>query len=165
MELSRHEEHGGDIVCYPWWPECDQRPQYRDLEKRNGRCKDPSDESKCQTDHGKKGETWTEGIFVVVCKHLIVYGWHVMLEPESPSDVFTLLLTRIPPTLYPKLVFYDNGCKVHEYTTNRRPSMLKQIKFLVDSFHFGHIQKPIHACPRCFYAKDYPEHERKLPSL
>jgi hypothetical protein len=58
------------------------------------------------------------GIFKVTCAHAVAYGFHFMKEPESPSDLLTLLLTCWPrDMLLPALLWYGNlhvqGVQVH----------------------------------------------------
>jgi hypothetical protein len=95
------------------------------------------------------------GIFKVTCPHGVVYGFHFMKDHESPSDLFTLLLTRWPrDRLLPALMWYDNMCKAYEYIIKREPWMLKFMRAVVDSFHYGSSQQvPLHKCPRCFDTK------------
>ena len=91
--------------------------------------------------------------------HGIVYGYHFLKDPESPSDFFTLLLTRFPRDKLPALVYYDNACKLYEYILNREPWMLKTMRLLVDTFHYGSwrgSQSPIHKCPTSFDTKAHP---------
>jgi hypothetical protein len=97
------------------------------------------------------------GLMLYVCQHGVPYGWVLMKRGESPADVFKLLLTRFPSDKMPKLVVYDNGCKVEEYTLNREPWMCNIIKFIVDNFHYGGNRgtDPIHKCPDAFDSKRY----------
>jgi len=97
------------------------------------------------------------GLMLYVCQHGVPYGWVLMKRGESPADVFKLLLTRFPPGKMPKLVVYDNGCKVEEYSLNREPWMCNIIKFIVDNFHYGGNRgsDPIHKCPDAFDSKRY----------
>ena len=40
----------------------------------------------------------------------------------------------------PKMIIYDNGCKLHQYALNREPVHFKNTVFLVDRFHWrGHM--------------------------
>jgi len=55
---------------------------------------------------------------------------------ESPR--FQIFLTRFLKP--PKLIVYDNACKLHQYSLNREPDNFKFTKFLIDKFHWkGHV--------------------------
>jgi hypothetical protein len=89
--------------------------------------------------------------------HGVVVWFHFLKEPESPNDIFTLLLTRIPREKLPGMFFYDNGCKLYEYILNREPWMLKNLRIIVDSFHYGSWRSiPVHKCPHSFDTKANP---------
>jgi hypothetical protein len=143
------------LAWYPNWPLLYTRPRYEGLEQEDGRSKDKSAYTKC--DGGQKKESpgqrkFNPGIFKVTCVHGVVYGFHFMKEPESPSDLFTMLLTRWPRgRLLPALLWYDNMCKAYEYIIKREPWMLKFMRALVDSFHYGSaLRIALHKCPQCF---------------
>ena len=56
------------------------------------------------------------------------------------DDLFDIILCRfvVPPV--PAVIIYDNRCKLHQYALNREPRHFRDMKFLVDRFHWrGHI--------------------------
>lgn len=143
------------LEYYPHWPKLFHRPQYAQYEGADGKSKQPSDFRKCDTgaQEFRMGQNkWTPGLFLVCCGHGIIYGFHFLKHHESPNDFFTLLLTRFPRDQLPRVVAYDNGCKLHEFTLNRAPWMLRGGPvIMVDSFHFGgHQLVPTHKCPHAF---------------
>lgn len=144
------------LSVYPWWPQVASRPWYSKLETEDGKSKNSSDDTKCakERDDGRDAN-WTDGIMVVVCPHLVIYGFHIMTRKESPNDVFTVLSTRIPPESRPAVIFYDNGCKLVQYILKREPQLLAKTRICVDRFHFGPIQKPIHNCSPAFCPTTY----------
>jgi hypothetical protein len=138
------------------------RPQYTRLEWEDGRSQQKSWYLKCDNTEPRVGtgqRKFSPGLFKVTCVHGIVYGYHFLKDPESPSDFFTLLLTRFPRDKLPALVYYDNACKLYEYILNREPWMLKTMRLLVDSFHYGSWRgtAPVHKCPTAFDTKAHPQ--------
>jgi hypothetical protein len=149
------------LAWYPNWPLLYTRPRYDGLEHANGRSQDTSVYTKCDGTENKESpgqRKFNPGIFKVTCVHGIVYGFHFMKEAESPSDLFTLLLTRWPRCRQlPALMWYDNMCKAYEYIIKREPWMLKLMRALVDSFHYGSaLRIAIHKCPQCFNTQAHP---------
>jgi hypothetical protein len=169
------------LAWYPNWPLLHTRPRYDGLEYENGRSTDTSVYTKCDSSLNKAEapgqRTYNPGIFKVTCLHGTVYGFHFMREHESPSDLFTLLLTRWPrDRLLPALVWYDNMCKAYEYIIKREPWMLKFMRVFVDSFHYGSkLKLALHKCPQCFnphthfiaalFNSQYEEHGNSFLSL
>ena len=154
------------LACYPNWPLLYTRPRYEGLEYASGRSQDTSVYTKCDGTENKESpgqRKFNPGIFKVTCVHGIVYGFHFLKDDESPNDLFTLLLTRFPHDKRPALVFYDNACKLYEYILNREPWLLKDMRVLVDSFHYGGWRArgmlgtnvPIHKCPNSFDTKEH----------
>ena len=61
-----------------------------------------------------------------------------MKTHESPKHLFKIFLTCFESL--PKMIIYDNSCKLHQYVLNREPSHFKDTLFFVDRFHWrGHI--------------------------
>ena len=56
------------------------------------------------------------GIFTVFCHHGVCYGFQVMETCESPRHPFQIFRSRFPAT--PKVIIYDNACKLHQYCLN-----------------------------------------------
>lgn len=154
-------EHAS-VACYESWPQLYTRPRYAAFEDEHGRSREKGMYRKCDnskpTALPNSQQKFTPGIFKVSCVHGITYGFHFLKHPESPNEFFTLLLTRFPRDQLPHLLFYDNGCKLHEYILNREPWMLKAMKIFVDNFHYGSSRGPggvpIHKCPSSFCASN-----------
>ena len=82
--------------------------------------------------------TLTPGIFTIYCPHGVCCGFEVMKTHESPKHPFEIFLTRFESP--PKIIIYDNSCKLHQYILNREPTHFKDTLFFVDRFHWrGHI--------------------------
>ena len=80
----------------------------------------------------------TLDIFTICCPHGVCCGFKVMKTHESPKHPFEIFLTRFESL--PKMIIYDNSCKLHQYVLNREPSHFKDTLFFVDRFHWrGHI--------------------------
>lgn len=78
--------------------------------------------------------------------HPCSYSWHfyyhgvcyVMSSPESPHHPFHIF--RMTFEVPPRLIIYDNACKLHQYCLNREPLFFKHTQFAVDRFHWrGHV--------------------------
>ena len=80
----------------------------------------------------------TPGIFTIYCHHGICYGFQVMDSHESPCYPFKIFRSRFKSA--PKLIIYDNACKLHQYCLNREPAFFSHTQFSVDRFHWkGHV--------------------------
>ena len=85
-----------------------------------------------------KKRTLSSGIFTFFCPHGICYGFQLMRTPESPRIPFDILMRRFQTM--PRIIIYDNACKLHTYCLKREPARFKDTKFLVDRLHFrNHI--------------------------
>ena len=58
---------------------------------------------------------------------------------ESPRTAFDIMTRRFNNV--PKLVIYDNACKLHLYCLKREPKRFQNTRFLVDRLHYrkGHV--------------------------
>ena len=56
------------------------------------------------------------GIFTVYCPHRVCYGFEVMQGCESPKVPFDIFTSRFHSP--PKVIIYDNACKLHTYCSN-----------------------------------------------
>ena len=62
-----------------------------------------------------------------------------MATHESSRHPFQQIF-RSRFTVAPKLIIYDNACKLHQYCLNREPCFFDHTQFAVDRFHWhGHI--------------------------
>ena len=78
------------------------------------------------------------GIFTVFCPRGICYGVEVMLSCESPRHPFSIFRHRFH--VAPRVIIYDNACKLHQYCLNREPHFFSSTLFVVDRFHWrGHV--------------------------
>ena len=111
------------------------------LQQGTGRYKADSKSEK-QKDQCRK-ESWghptlSPGIFTIYCQHGICYGFSVLSDCESPKHPFEIFRQRFK--VAPKIIIYDNACKLHQYCLLREPAFFKYTLFLVDRFHWkGHV--------------------------
>ena len=78
------------------------------------------------------------GIFTIFCPHGICYGFEVMQSCESPRHPFEIFRRRFHTA--PRVIIYDNACKLHQYCLNREPNFFANTLFVVDRFHWrGHV--------------------------
>ena len=158
-----------EVAFYPFWtgggfPRA--RPHFALLENNQGESNHAADDAKCRHDISIVPDArWTDGIFTVVCPHQVFYGFHVMTRKESPNDLYTVLHRYFPEGKRPKVVFYDNGCKLHQYVFKRTPHWLKYMRICVDAFHFGPIVRPNHNCSLAFSPRSYMNFIRKYLNL
>ncbi|XP_077986107.1 uncharacterized protein LOC144440592 [Glandiceps talaboti] len=78
--------------------------------------------------------TLSPGIFTVYCQHKVCLGFEVMKQHESPATPFKIIKQRFQRA--PRIIVYDNGCKLHQYCLNREPEFFKHTIFLVDRLHW-----------------------------
>ena len=86
-----------------------------------------------------KHPTLTPGFFTLLCKHGVCIGFQFMDSPESPRTAFNLLVRHFDKM--PRIVIYDNACKLHLTALKREPVLFQNTKFMVDRLHYrqGHI--------------------------
>lgn len=82
----------------------------------------------------------THGVLVFMCALCKgVLGFSLMDAAEGPRQVFEILVTRWAKP--PRVVFYDNACKLATYCFARDPMHFRETTFLVDHLHFkGHVR-------------------------
>lgn len=52
----------------------------------------------------------TQGVFNVVCSHVITLGFRCLFRAESVGEALSVVLERFPKL--PKVIFYDVACKL-----------------------------------------------------
>ena len=78
------------------------------------------------------------GLFTMFCPHGVCIGFQLMNAVESPRTAFNILNRRFKA--YPRLVVYDNACKLHLFALKREPKRIQDTRFMVDRMHFrGHV--------------------------
>ena len=68
----------------------------------------------------KRHARLSPGLFTMFCKHGIAIGFQLMSDTESPKTAFNILVGRFP--IIPKIIIYDNACKLHLYAIKREPA-------------------------------------------
>jgi hypothetical protein len=82
--------------------------------------------------------TLTPGLFTAFCPHGICLGFQMMEACESPRTALDIMVRRFDEM--PKLVIYDNACKLHAFALKREPVRFKNTRFMIDRMHArGHI--------------------------
>jgi hypothetical protein len=147
------------LACYtlPGWEQKRGLPHYSTFEHPDGRSR-TSEELKCATGKtvtewdaenvpglvkgtgklsGKKGSASkrpkrTRGAFVFCCPHRIIYGFHIMLQGESPRDAFVVLYTRLRREDLPDVLVHNNACALRNYCMRRAPAFFRDVRFVVD---------------------------------
>ncbi|GAQ92640.1 hypothetical protein KFL_010800040 [Klebsormidium nitens] len=162
-----------ELACYtlPGWEQRRGVPWHSSFEHPDGRSR-TSEEFKCATGKtvtewdaenvpglvkgagklsGKKGSgskrpKRTRGAFVFCCPHRIIYGFHIMLRGESPRDAFVVLFTRLRREDLPDVLVHDNACALRNYSMRREPAFFRDVRFVVDRFHFSKAGSEVHKC-------------------
>lgn len=106
-------------------------------------------ERSCQKYAKKNGRLGSGCLLYWCARHRLCIGWEMLLEGESPKQVYHTLSSRFPAM--PKIIIYDNACNLAEYFYNRSPILCKATIFLSDGFHFCHHIN----CSHCFDSKKY----------
>lgn len=96
----------------------------------------------CHKDFGGKHKDISPGMFTISCLHGFYLGFFLMLLPESPETMFSLMYQRFPDAN--RVIIYDCACKLLEYCFDREPEFFKHMVALLDRLHAkGHV-----GCPR-----------------
>ena len=82
---------------------------------------------------------YVPGLFTMFCEHGVCLGFQLMRSAESPQTAFDILVRRFRTT--PRVIVYDNACKLHVYALKREPRRFQNTRFLVDRLHYrrGHV--------------------------
>ncbi|XP_076147300.1 uncharacterized protein LOC143131543 [Alosa pseudoharengus] len=135
-----------NLQCFPHLPM--KRPRGRFLLDTVRKPEGPADGCRKYSGHHS---TLIPGLFTLFCGHGVCYGFSVMESSESVNIPFTILRTRFQTG--PRVVIYDNACKLHSYALNRDPEFFKTTWFLVDRLHWRN-----HSGCNCGYNADlYPQ--------
>jgi len=87
----------------------------------------------------------TQGVFNVVCPHVITYGFRCLFEAESVGDALSIVLERFPKL--PRVIFYDVACKIDKNSMRRvRPIFREQgVRCILDRPHsITHTCSPVY---------------------
>jgi len=87
----------------------------------------------------------TQGVFNVVCPHVITLGFRVLFRAESVGEALSVVLERFPRL--PAVVFYDVACKIDKNAMRRvRPIMRAHgVRCILDRPHsITHTCSPIY---------------------
>lgn len=144
------------------WPVLRAMPRFG-CEDENGKSSGRgclSDVTKCDGDVRRKMQRgrpvavhatqWAKGLLVLSCPHRFIYFIMGLLDYESVRDMCTALYTRIPRDLLPDVFVMDNACKLEHYIARRFPVHFKNVKFVVDGFHYGAPTNVVHNCGEQF---------------
>ena len=113
------------------------------------------DDLLCNKDEsrGYSHKKHTAGLFVGCCLHAVVYGFHMMVQPEGRKDLMKVLYERFPKEVLDLLcVVFDFNCQAAEYMLNRDPETFSDIRLLIDQFH-----AMSHKCADVFKMQSFAE--------
>jgi len=92
----------------------------------------------------------TQGVFNVVCPHVITYGFRCLFQAESVADALSIVLERFPKL--PRVIFYDVACKIDKNSMRRvRPIFREQgVRCILDRPHsITHTCSPVYMPDEC----------------
>jgi len=87
----------------------------------------------------------TQGVFNVVCPHVITFGFRCLFRAESVGEALSVVLERFPKL--PEVIFYDVACKIDKNAMRRvRPIMRDHgVRCILDRSHsITHTCSPIY---------------------
>lgn len=87
----------------------------------------------------------TQGVFNVVCPHVITLGFRCLFRAESVGEALSIVLERFPRL--PKVIFYDVACKLDKNALRRvRPILRKHgVRCILDRPHsITHTCSPVY---------------------
>ena len=87
----------------------------------------------------------TQGVFNVVCPHVITLGFRCLFRAESVGEALSIVLERFPQL--PKVIFYDVACKLDKNALRRVRPILRahNVRCILDRPHsITHTCSPIY---------------------
>jgi len=77
----------------------------------------------------------TQGVFNVVCPHVITLGFRCLFRAESVGEALSIILERFPKL--PRVIFYDVACKIDKNAMRRVRPLLRDhdVRCLLDRPH------------------------------
>jgi len=87
----------------------------------------------------------TQGVFNVVCPHVITLGFRCLFRAESVGEALSIILERFPQL--PKVIFYDVACKLDKNALRRVRPILRahNVRCILDRPHsITHTCSPIY---------------------
>ena len=87
----------------------------------------------------------TQGVFDVVCPHVITLGFRCLFRAESVGEALSMVLERF--TQQPKVIFYDVACKLDKNAMRRVRPLLRphKVRCIVDRPHsITHSCSPVY---------------------
>jgi len=87
----------------------------------------------------------TQGVFNVVCPHVITLGFRCMFRAESVGEALSIILERFPKL--PSVIFYDVACKLDKNAMRRVRPILRAhgVRCLLDRPHsITHSCSPVY---------------------
>ena len=137
-ENAYHDYEAGEplTMCFPNNPTIKHPKKY---EVNNVKDKDLCEKAFLGHSH------FTAGIFTAgcACKFNITLGWEIMLNNESPRNLFRLLTCNSFDLKKMVGVLIDHACKFDAYMLNREAKHLEYLLALVDGSHWNAQKKMI----------------------
>jgi len=87
----------------------------------------------------------TQGVFNVVCPHVVTLGFRVLFNAESVGEALSIVLERFPEL--PEVIFYDVACKIDKNATRRVRPILRNhgVRCILDRPHsITHSCSPVY---------------------
>jgi len=103
----------------------------------------------------------SNGLVVFRClEHGYVFGSHVLRDPESENEYFSLMLMIYGGQEGPDFVVCDTACQLDRYCKNREPLLFKKTKFINDELHATG-----HKCGAIYNIKYYKHSNERISRI
>jgi len=92
----------------------------------------------------------TQGVFNVVCPHVVTLGFRCLFQAESVGEALSILLERFPKL--PRAVFYDVACKIDKNAMRRVRLIFREqgVRCILDRPHsITHSCSPLYMPDEC----------------
>ena len=146
-------------VSYNEYTVQNTRPKYDwRSENKKGKTKESEANGDCNKYYHEM-QDMSNGLVVFMCAdHNEVVGWHILKNPESVDDAFSLMMMLYPGDEAPDHVNCDNACALHRYCIYREPGKFNKTIFSNDQFH-----SKGHKCGPYYNVKYWKDTNKKCP--
>jgi len=150
---------------FVWTPlrELKYYPDFDTFSRANGFHPEDPGEKFCRKETINTGtfRKCNPGVVFCLCPHGIVYGFHLMKDPEGRKDIFYVIWRFWPKDKVDLLtLIFDFGCQQDEYFFNREPEFFARCRIFVDKFHGN-----THKCSPLYHLGNYPQYQAPNTSV
>ena len=119
----------------PWYDHPSEKKGHKTKEELEDIIAEGGDSGDCRKLYNQQRDM-SNGICTFLCaEHHQLIGYHILKNPESVNDAFSLLTMMYPGNTAPKAICCDNACALHKYAMSREPIKYRYTRFLNDQWH------------------------------